>query len=176
MRAENSHHVIDAARRRSQATRRRAVAALRRMDNAGSSITIDALAREAGVSRSWIYSQPDLRAEAERLRARPPGPGRLVPDRQRSSDASLLRRVEIATQRIRELETDNKLLRHALAEALGERRVAPNCGDTPRPRVSSPNEMNSYVTDTVRNTNHQLTALIILLAQDNHRVDDLHLP
>ena len=35
MRADNSHHLIDAARRRAQATRRRAVAALRRMDTSG---------------------------------------------------------------------------------------------------------------------------------------------
>ena len=95
-----------------------------------------------GVSRSWIYSQPDLRAEAARLRDRPrPATGRAVPDRQRASDASLLRRVEVATQRIRELETDNKRLRVALAEALGEQRVAPAGRphrDTPRPRASSP--------------------------------------
>jgi hypothetical protein len=94
------------------------------------------------VSRSWIYSQPDLRAEAWRLRDRQrPAKGRVVPDRQRSSDASLLRRVEAATQRIRELETDNKRLRDALAEALGERRVAPSRQpqrDTPRPQVSPP--------------------------------------
>ena len=142
MRADNSHHVIDAARLRSQLTRRRAVAALRRMDNAGLPVTVGAIAREAGVSRSWLYNQPDLRAEIERLRDRPrPTAGRLVPDRQRSSDASLLRRVEVATQRIRDLETDNKRLRHALAEALGERRTAPSHQphhDTPGPRVSPP--------------------------------------
>ena len=140
MRADNSHHVIDAAHRRSQATRRRAVATLRRMDNAGLPITIDALAREAGVSRSWLYNQPDLRAEVERLRDRPrPAAGRLVPDRQRGSDASLLGRVEVATQRIHELETDNKRLRQALAEALGEHRAARSREpqrDTPRPQVS----------------------------------------
>ena len=73
MRADNTHHLTEAARRRAQATRRRAVAALRRMDTSGLPVTIDALAREAGVSRSWIYSQPDLRAEAARLRDRPPG-------------------------------------------------------------------------------------------------------
>jgi hypothetical protein len=142
MRADNIHHLTEAARRRSQATRRRAVAALRRMDTSGLPVTIDALAREAGVSRSWIYSQPDLRAEAERLRDRTrPATGRAVPDRQRSSDASLRRRVEVATQRIRELETDNKRLRDALAEALGERRGASSRQpqrDTPRPRVSAP--------------------------------------
>jgi hypothetical protein len=142
MRADNTHHLTDAARRRAQATRRRAVAALRSMDTTGLPITIDALARKAGVSRSWIYSQPDLRAEAQRLRARPrPATGRPVPDHQRASDASLQRRLEVATQRIRELETDNQRLRQALAEALGERRVAPSRQpqhDTPRPQVSSP--------------------------------------
>ncbi len=140
MRADNSHHVIDAARRRAQVTRRRAVAALRRMDNAGTLITFDALAREAAVSRSWLYNQPDLRAEVERLRDRPHATvGRRLPDRQRSSDASLLRRIEVATQRIRELETDNTRLRGALAEALGERRVTSTREprrDTPAPRVS----------------------------------------
>lgn len=141
MRADNTRHLTEAARRRAQATRRRAVAALRRMDTSGLPITIDALAREAGVSRSWIYSQPDLRDEAQRLRDRPrPATGGAVPDRQRSSDASLQRRVEVATQRIRELETD-KRLRDALAEALGERRAThpgqPQC-DKPRPRVSAP--------------------------------------
>jgi hypothetical protein len=113
------------------------------MDNTGLPVTIDALAREAAVSRSWIYSQPDLRAEAQRLRDRPrPAAGKPVPDRQRSSDASLQRRVEVATHRIRELETDNKRLRHALAEALGERRGgAPTLErqrDTPSPRTSPP--------------------------------------
>jgi hypothetical protein len=141
MRADNTHYLTEAARRRTQATRRRTVAALRRMDTNGQPVTIDALAREAGVSRSWIYSQPDLRAEAQRLRDRTrPTTDRAVPDRQRSSDVSLLRRVEAATQRIRELETDNKRLRDALAEALGQRRGASSRQpqpDTPRPRVSA---------------------------------------
>ena len=141
MRADNAQHVIAAARRRSQATRRRAVAALRRMDNAGQPVTVEGVAREANVSRSWIYSQPDLRTEIERLRDRArPVAHRLVPNRQRASDASLLRRVELAAQRIRELETDNKRLRQALAEALGQRRVVgpnPARHDTPVPQDST---------------------------------------
>ena len=58
MRADNSGHVIDAARRRSQATQQRAVAALRRMDNAGIAVSFESVAKEAGVSRSWLYTQP----------------------------------------------------------------------------------------------------------------------
>ena len=80
---------------------------------------------EAGVSRSWLYTQPDLRAEIERLRERQQSaPSRILPDRQRASDASLLRRLEIATARVRRLEADNGQLRDALAQALGENRAA----------------------------------------------------
>jgi hypothetical protein len=71
------------ARRRSGATRRRAISALRRMDTPGAAITFETVAREAGVSRSWLCNQPDLRAEIERLRARHHIPAaRPVPDRQ----------------------------------------------------------------------------------------------
>ena len=46
-RADNSHFVIAAARRRAAATHKRAVSTLRRMDKAGLPITFDAVAREA---------------------------------------------------------------------------------------------------------------------------------
>src|ERR1700747_133747 len=97
MRADTSHHIVSAARRRATATRRRAVAALRRMDNAGQAISFDAVAREGKVARSCLYNQPDLRAESERLRPRwDPAPARpRLPDRQRASDASLRRRLEV---------------------------------------------------------------------------------
>lgn len=135
MRADNSEHVIAAAHRRSQATKRRAVDALRRIDNAGTQINFDVVAREANVSRSWLYNQPDLRAEIERLRGRQRPTTRPIPDRQRATDASLHQRLQGATDRIRQLETDNRRLRHALAEALGERRADPR-RDTPKEQHS----------------------------------------
>jgi hypothetical protein len=133
MRADNSRHVIAAARRRAAATRKRAVAALHRMDKAGLPITFDSVSKQAQASRSWLYNQPDLPAEVERLRARqtPPSPLRFVPDRQRASDTSLLRRLESATERIRRLEEENVQLRESLALALGERRAADVLGNTP---------------------------------------------
>lgn len=136
MPADNSHLIIAAAARRAASTRRRATAALRRMDATGTVITFETVAREAGVSRSWLYNQPDLKAEIERLRARyrPVPAARPVPDRQRASDASLLRRLEAATKRNQHLEAENHQLREALALALGERRTAEftnRPGDTP---------------------------------------------
>lgn len=136
MRTDNSAHIITAAHQRSQATRRKAVATLRTMDNTGATISFDAVARQAGVSRSWLYAQPDIRAEIERLRRRHP-PTTAVPDRQRPTDPSLHRRLQIATDRIQTLEADNKRLRQALAEALGQRRADPH-RDTPTHQLSQP--------------------------------------
>jgi len=126
MRADNTHHVIAAAQRRAEQTRQRAIAALRHMDTSGQRITFDAVSREAGVSRSWLYAQDHLRAEIERLRERHPTPpaAPVPPQRQRASSSSLLRRLEAATARIRQLEADNQQLRDTLARALGELRAA----------------------------------------------------
>lgn len=138
MPADNTAHLRAAAQRRTEQTRHRALAALRRLDETGAPITVDGLAREANVSRSWLYTQHDLRAQIERLRHRhhPPTAPALPPQRQRASDASLLQRLQAATERIRHLEHDNQQLRQALARALGEQRIAnilgqPTNRDTP---------------------------------------------
>jgi small-conductance mechanosensitive channel len=134
MRADNSRHLIAAARRRTERTRRQALRALRRLDATGTPITFEAVAREAGVSRSWLYTQDDLRAEIGRLRERhrPPSPTPRTPDHQRASTASLLRRLEVATERVQRLEQTNRELREALAQALGTTRTARVLGDATR--------------------------------------------
>ena len=121
MRADNSRHLIAAAQQRAEQraeqTRRKALAAVRRLDNTGRPISFDNVAREARVSRSWLYTQADVRSELERLRGRhqstaKPGP----PERQRASEASVLRRLQAtATERVRQLERANHELRDALA-------------------------------------------------------------
>ena len=145
MRADNSHHVIAAARRRAEQTRARAVAALRRMDGAGRRINYDTVAREAGVSRSWLYAQHDLRIQIDRLRARHSiQPTVLtVPDRQKASEASLLRRLQAATDRIHRLEEENQRLRKALANALGQRRAEDVIGQSSH--RDTPNRKNSKI-------------------------------
>jgi Family of unknown function (DUF6262) len=127
VRADNSHHLRAAARRRALETRQRAVQALRRLDATSRPVTIEAVAREAGVSRSWLYGQPDLRAEIQRLRDHGPTrsstPTPRVPTRQRASDASLRRRLEAVNAQIRRLRQENQQLRERLAWTLGELRT-----------------------------------------------------
>jgi hypothetical protein len=50
-----------------------------------------------------------------------------VPEHHRSSDASLLRRLEAANARNRQLTEDNQRLRRRLAQALGRFRDADTC-------------------------------------------------
>jgi Family of unknown function (DUF6262) len=70
VRADNSGHIIAAARRRTDDARQKTAAALRRMDASGQPVTFSTVAAAAGVSRSWLYAQDDLRAQIERLRER----------------------------------------------------------------------------------------------------------
>lgn len=113
-----------AAQRRHELTRSKAVCAIRELDHAGAVVTFDAVARHANVSRSWLYTQPDLRAEIERLReATRHAPTQAVPASQRASDDSLLRRLQQANERNRLLAEENKRLRRQLERTLGEQRV-----------------------------------------------------
>ena len=161
MRADNTAHLLAAAQRRADRTRRRALDALRRLDAAGGPVTFEALAREAGVSRSWLYNQPDLRTEIDRIRAhrQPSAPAPSTPERQRATAESLLRRLQVATDRIRRLETDNQQLRDALARALGDARTtrittaATRPDDTTRHPIYQPEPR--HRDEPVKDTVHQ---------------------
>ncbi|WP_345576876.1 DUF6262 family protein [Nonomuraea rosea] len=77
------------ARQRHELTRSKASQALRELDRTGAPVTFQTVAQQASVSRSWLYTQPDIRAEIDRLGttarlATEPS----VPARQRSSEAS----------------------------------------------------------------------------------------
>lgn len=124
MPADNTAHLVTSARRRHELTRSKAIQALRELEHDGTPITFETVARTAAVSRSWLYTQPDLRTEIERLRqATRRSPDSAIPTGQRTSDASLRRRLEAALTRNRELAEDNARLRRQLARALGDERT-----------------------------------------------------
>lgn len=126
MRADNTGPLISTARRRRELTRAKAIQALRELDHAGTPVTFETVARAGGVSRSWLYSQRDIRIEIERLRdatRRAPSPP--IPTSQRASDDSLRHRLQEANQRNRRLAEENTRLRRQLAHALGDQRTSP---------------------------------------------------
>jgi hypothetical protein len=113
-----------AAARRHELTRSRAIQALRELDRSGAPVSFAGVAAVAGISRSWLYTQPDIRDQITRLRATTSRrPAATVPSAQRAADASLRARLSIALQRNQALGDDNTRLRRQLANALGDQRT-----------------------------------------------------
>jgi Family of unknown function (DUF6262) len=118
----------EAAARRHELTRSRAVQALRELDRAGTPVTFAGVAQAAGISRSWLYTQADISSQIRRLRHKTndAGSAGAIPAGQRSTDASLRARLSAALDRNKQLSDENARLRRQLARALGDQRAAGN--------------------------------------------------
>jgi hypothetical protein len=142
MHHDNSHYLLAAAQRRRADTLERARKALQELGETGQRRTVMQIAAHAGVSRSWLYAQPQLRDQLRRLTVSETAES--APARtERGSDASLRQRLTLAHERIRELDNENRQLRNQIAHLHGQLR-ANRIADT-------------HVTDTVHNANNQLT-------------------
>lgn len=121
-RADNTHHLIVAAAARHDLAVARARAAIEALDRDAQPLTFTAVARAAGVSRGWLYNQPELRDTIIRVRRdRPTAP--MIPSPQRTTPASLRQRLDDARNEIARLRADNAMLRDQLARRLGEERT-----------------------------------------------------
>lgn len=140
MRPDNTAPIIAAAQRRHELTRSKAIQALRELHTAGTPVTFEAVARTAGISRSWLYTQPDIRAEIQHLREdnrRSTTPA--APAGQQASEPSTQARLQAALERNRHLEQENQRLRHQLALALGHQRESPRSDPSDHnPKPSTP--------------------------------------
>ena len=113
----------EAAARRHELTRSKAIQALRQLDRAGTPVTFAGVAQAAGISRSWLYTQPDISSQIRKLREKNgAGSGGAIPAGQRATDASLRARLTAALHRNKQLADENARLRRQLARALGDQR------------------------------------------------------
>ena len=89
-------------------------------------MTFAGVAHAAGVSRSWLYTQPDISGQVRRLRQMTNGASSAgaIPAGQRATDASLRARLTAALDRNKQLADENARLRRQLARALGDQRSA----------------------------------------------------
>lgn len=116
-----------AAQRKHHSALERARAALGDLHATGMPITFQSVAHRAGVSRQWLYKNPELRAEVEKLRARQTRP-QPIPAAQRASDASLRQRNRLLLEENKRLRRENHELKQELATLLGELRNHPARG------------------------------------------------
>ena len=180
MRADNTRHIVAAAQHRHEYTRAKAIQALREAEKSGTPVTFDAVATAAGVSRSWLYTQPDLRAEIERLRAA----SQRAPGHTHADPATSLRCVSAAAPRSSQ-RTQPAARRGEPPAARparpGPRRAAlspiPRTRQTLQPIVSArqrsaraeqpPSTSRSHVENTVRSADAQAREREVDQAKDN---------
>ena len=104
---------------RSLAAEERARRALAELDRRGATISFQAVANGAGVSRAFLYSHPQLRAAIEQQRdQRQHVPSRL-PAHQRASEDSIRARLRGTLDENKRLRSENAQLRDELALAHG---------------------------------------------------------
>lgn len=132
MHPEAAAALVAAAKQRHELTRAKAIQAIRELDRAGTAVTFTTVASHAQVSRSWLYSQPDICQQIRQLRE---ATGRSttapIPASQRASGTSLLRRLETAhaenrrlSDQCAQLRAEITRLRRQAAHLLGEQRQA----------------------------------------------------
>lgn len=123
MRADNSRLIQEAAQRKHARCLESVTAAISEADRLGRPVTVLGIARTAGVSPSWIYTQRDVFAA---IRARRDKAGRLesarAPIPQRAGSASQQKRIELLTARLKQATDDNERLRRELAAIHAELR------------------------------------------------------
>jgi Family of unknown function (DUF6262) len=121
-RADNTRFLAQAAARRHQAALANASQAIERLDRSAQPVTFSAVAAAAGVSRAWLYRNPDIRDLITRLRTEP---ARTASTRaaQRATAESLRARLDAAHEEITRLRAENAALRQQAARRIGQQRT-----------------------------------------------------
>jgi len=118
----NSERAIvlrEATAARSAGAAERARRALVELDRRGETITFVRVAAHANVSRQFLYSHPDLRAEIQRLRSKSQPAAAGLPTRERASDDSNRVRLRAALDEHKRLRDEIAALREELAHTHG---------------------------------------------------------
>ncbi|MEU7473945.1 DUF6262 family protein [Streptomyces sp. NPDC044984] len=116
--ADNTAALAEATRRRSERARSDAEKAISAAQRTGGRTSFASIARAAGVSRSWLYTQHDLVTAIRQLQNRQPARERR--GWQPASITSLQQRLETALGRIKQLRAENSELTRRLETAYGE--------------------------------------------------------
>ena len=145
MRPDNPAPLAEAAARRHELTRSRAIQALRELDRTGTPVTFASVASAAGISRSWLYTQADIRDQIQRLRDITAGKAdTAIPARQRATDASLRSQLAAALN----------------ATASSPRKTAACGGSSPAPSATSaPPGRNQVTIRPAENNRYHAAAL-----------------
>jgi hypothetical protein len=124
-RADNTVHILQAAKQRHDDSVNRTIEAIRRLERGHKPINFRTVADAARVSRGWLYTNPQLRDAITARRSTPPRRrNRTVPPAQRGSAASLQSRINALTDEVRRLRHENAELKNRIQRLYGQNRAA----------------------------------------------------
>jgi hypothetical protein len=148
-RADNSAFLAQANARRHQAALTAARHAIQQLQREGKPISYAAVAHAAGVSRTWLYRDDQIKDLISRLRHAEPPPARLTA--QRASTDALRQRLDTARAEITRLRAENRSLRDHIARQLGLQRTQPASDGSAEP----PSPLPQRHVHTAKTPSHQ---------------------
>jgi hypothetical protein len=120
-RADNSVFLAQANARRHEAALAAARHAIEQLQREGKAINYTVVAHSAGVSRTWLYRQGQIRDLISQLRQQHAPAVALAA--QHASNDSLRQRLDTARAEIARLRAENRSLREQIARQLGLQRT-----------------------------------------------------
>jgi Family of unknown function (DUF6262) len=107
-----------AAQRKSQEAAARAHRAIITLESRHQAVNFNTVAAAGGVSKDFLYGNPQLRSLI--MEKRPGRPSPSVPDHQRTSEASAVVKLAVATEALNRVRQENAQLRLENAALRGE--------------------------------------------------------
>lgn len=115
----NVEGLRDNAQRKRQEAYSRTDKAIQQLLKERKTINFNTVAQASGVSKAWLYKEPDIKARIEHLREQNQG-AKKAPPQQRTSDASKDALIKNLKVRIKQLEATNRELRSSNEVAYGQ--------------------------------------------------------
>lgn len=115
----NTSGIKAAAQKKREAAFAKAEEAIRKLIKEKKPINFESVAEVAGVTRAWLYKQPELRSRIEMLREQQ-GTKQQLPPQLKASDASKATLLTEIRNQNKALRAENQKLKRELEEAYGQ--------------------------------------------------------
>ena len=114
----NATEIVRLAKQKSHKTREKVDKAISKFSIEGKAINFNSIAKEANVSKSWLYKEHDIRQRIESLRERQITSNVVSKSKKSSRSEEIL--IKTLKRRVMELEKENKKLQNQIQKLYGD--------------------------------------------------------
>ena len=114
----NTTEIVRLANQKSQKTREKVDKAISKFSIEGKAINFNSIAKEANVSKSWLYKEHDIRQRIESLRELQITSNVVSKPKKSSRSEEIL--IKTLKRRVMELEKENKKLQNQIQKLYGD--------------------------------------------------------